>query len=108
MAASRARHPRRGRLAHHPGNRQLRPCTEEDDWIVQAREEPDQSVRAQLYLDIEEGFFGEEGEFPFAPIFLRIAFTASHSWYDFTPALFGGSQFYNYSIDADMRAEMMQ
>lgn len=90
------------------GNRQLRPCTEEDDWIVQAREEPDQSVRAQLYLDIEEGFFGEEGEFPFAPIFLRIAFTASHSWYDFTPALFGGSQFYNYSIDADMRAEMTQ
>lgn len=89
-------------------NRETRPCTEEDDWIVEAREEPDQERRAELYRMIEEGFFGEDGEFPFAPIFLRIAFVAVHSWYDFTPALFGGSQTYNYSIDSAMRAEMTQ
>ena len=85
-----------------------RECTEEDDLIVQAREESDPNVRVELYAQIEEGFFGEDGEFPLAPIYLRIAFVASHSWFDWTPALFGGNQTYNYSIDTAARAEMMQ
>ncbi len=85
-----------------------RACTEVDDLIVAAREELDQSVRAQLYLEIEEAFFGEDGEHPFAPIFLRIAFQAVHDWYDSVPALFGGNQLYNYSIDQGAQMEMMQ
>lgn len=82
-------------------NRQKRPCTETDELIVEARTETDPDRRIELYRQIEENFFGEEGEFPFAPIFLRIAYTAVHSWYDFTPALFGGAQWYNYSIDQE-------
>jgi oligopeptide transport system substrate-binding protein len=86
-----------------------RACTAVDDMIVAAREEPDQAVRAQLYLDIEEAFFGPDGEFPFAPLFLRIAFQAVHSsWYDSIPALFGGNPIYEYSIDQTMQMEMMQ
>ena len=89
-------------------NRQKRECNATDDKIVAAREETDPVVRGQLYTEIETEFFGEGGEFPFAPLFLRIAFTAVHSWYDFTPALFGGSQIYNYSIDQTMQMEAMQ
>jgi oligopeptide transport system substrate-binding protein len=76
-----------------------RECNEIDDLIVQAREETDPAVRTELYAQIEEMFFGPEGEYPFAPLFVRIAFVAVHDWYDYTPALFGGNQWYNYSID---------
>jgi len=89
-------------------NRQKRECNATDDKIVAAREASDPDVRAQLYSEIESEFFDEGGEFPFAPIYLRIAFVASHSWFDWTPALFGGNQTYNYSIDTAARAEMMQ
>jgi hypothetical protein len=67
--------------------------------IVAAREEPDPAVRSELYREIEEAFFGPEGEYPFFPIFLRIQFTAQHSWYDGTRALFGGQQWYNWTLD---------
>ncbi len=81
------------------GNRQKRTCNEIDDLIVEAREESDPARRIELYAQIEEMFFGPEGEYPFFPIFVRIAFQGVHSWYDYTPALFGGNQWYNYSID---------
>ena len=35
------------------------------------------------------------------PIFLRIRYEGLHSWYDYTPALFGGAQVYNYNIDVE-------
>ncbi|MGA9531724.1 MAG: peptide ABC transporter substrate-binding protein [Anaerolineales bacterium] len=80
-------------------NRQKRPCNATDDMIVQAREESDPAVRQQLYSQIEENFFGEGGEFPFAPLFVRIAYVARHSWFQHTESLFGGQQWYNSSID---------
>jgi oligopeptide transport system substrate-binding protein len=95
-------------VCDNPNNRQLRPCTATDELIRQAREETDPDTRVALYAQIEEAFFGEGGEFPFAPLFLRIAFVGSHGWFDWTPALFGGNQTYNYSIDTAMRAEMTQ
>jgi len=84
--------------------RQKRECNEIDDLIVEAREESDPNRRIELYAQIEEMFFGPEGEVPFFPIFVRIAFVGSHSWYDYTPALFGGDQWYNDSIDAEAQA----
>jgi oligopeptide transport system substrate-binding protein len=83
----------------NPGLRQKRTCNEIDDLIVQAREESDPETRIELYRQIEEAFFGAEGEFPFFPIWVRIAFVAQHSWLDRTPALFGGEQWYNWTID---------
>jgi oligopeptide transport system substrate-binding protein len=85
------------------GNRQKRTCNEIDDLIVQAREETDPATRVELYAQIEEMLFGAEGEYPFFPIYVRIAYQGVHSWYDFSPALFGGNQWYNYSIDADAK-----
>jgi oligopeptide transport system substrate-binding protein len=84
-------------------NRQKRPCNETDDLIVQAREEPDPSVREELYRQIEENFFGPDGETPFAPIYLRIFYQARHSWVDRIYALFGGHQYYNWSLDWDAK-----
>jgi ABC-type oligopeptide transport system substrate-binding subunit len=95
-------------LCDNPNNRQLRPCNETDDMIRAAARETDPAARIAAYAAIEDAFFGAEGEFPFAPIYLRIAFVAVHGWYDSTPALFGGQQTYNYSIDTAMRAEMTQ
>lgn len=80
-------------------NRSKRECNEIDDMIVEAREETDPARRVELYSQIEEAFFGAEGEYPFFPIFLRIQFTAQHSWYEGTRALFGGQQWYNWSLD---------
>ncbi len=57
-------------------NRSKRTCNEIDDMIVAAREETDPATRIEMYREIEEAFFGPEGEYPFFPIFLRIAFRA--------------------------------
>jgi oligopeptide transport system substrate-binding protein len=84
-------------------NRQKRECAEVDDLIVEAREESDPDRRIELYAQIEEMFFGYEGEYPFFPIWLRIAFVAEHSWVDRIPALFGGDQIYNWSLDWDAK-----
>ncbi|MDH5505656.1 MAG: peptide ABC transporter substrate-binding protein [Anaerolineae bacterium] len=85
-------------------DRRVRECTETDDLIVQAREESDPAVREELYRQIEENFFGYEGEFPMAPLFVRIAFVANHSWLDRVPALFGGDQWYTWNLDVEARA----
>ncbi|MDX1418108.1 MAG: ABC transporter substrate-binding protein, partial [Candidatus Promineifilaceae bacterium] len=84
--------------------RSKRECNEIDDLIVEAREESDPNRRIELYAQIEEMFFGPEGEVPFFPIFVRIAYQAEHSWFVRTPALFGGEQWYNYNIDVDAQA----
>jgi oligopeptide transport system substrate-binding protein len=83
----------------NPDNRQKRACNEIDDLIVAAREESDPEKRIEMYRQIEEMFFGDEGEVPFFPIYVRIAFVGEHSWLDHPFALFGGQQYYNYSID---------
>jgi ABC-type transport system substrate-binding protein len=80
-----------------------RECSEVDELIVQAREEPDPEVRKELYAQIEEMFFGEEGLVPFTPHYVRIAFAAQHSWYDRELDLFGGVQMYNNSIDMEAK-----
>ncbi len=80
-------------------SRQKRTCNEIDDLIVQARQEPDPQRRIELYRQIEESFFGPEGETPFFPISLHTAYTARHAWLEHTPAPFGGEQWYNWSID---------
>ena len=79
--------------------RMRRTCGAVDDLIVQAREESDPAKRIELYSQIEDMFFGQEGEVPMFPIWVRIAYQARHSWYVSTPALFGGSQIYNANID---------
>jgi oligopeptide transport system substrate-binding protein len=85
-------------------DRRHRECDFIDDMLEEARYESDPEVRKQMYRDIEDAYFGYEGDFPFIPIFLRIAFTAEHSWLDRDIALFGGDQWYTWTIDVDAQA----
>ncbi len=85
-----------------------RTCNEIDDKIEEARREGDPEVRKTLYAEIEEMFFGEEGEFPFFPIYLRIAYVGEHSWLTRTPALFGGDMWYTWVIDWDAKQAAQQ
>jgi oligopeptide transport system substrate-binding protein len=83
-------------------NNFLRPCTEVDDLINQAAQESDPAVRDQLYAEIEEAFFGAEGESPIAPVYLRSFFTLVKPWYSGpfeSDGLFGGAHWGAYSID---------
>ncbi|UCC65200.1 MAG: peptide ABC transporter substrate-binding protein [Anaerolineae bacterium] len=80
-------------------NRSRRTCNEIDALIVEARQESDPQRRARLYGRIEDLFFGYRGEMPLLPIWVRTSFIARHSWLERTPALFGGQQWYNWTLD---------
>jgi ABC-type oligopeptide transport system substrate-binding subunit len=79
--------------------RQKRSCNQIDDLIDKARQESDPERRVQLYHQIEELFFGPEGEMPIFPIMVRVGHVARHAWLDQTPAPFGGEQWYTWTID---------
>jgi oligopeptide transport system substrate-binding protein len=84
-----------------------RECNEIDEKIELALTSTDPAERIALYAEIEDMFFGEEGEFPLMPLFLRNTYVAEHSWLTRTPALFGGDQWYTWIIDqaAQMAAQ---
>jgi oligopeptide transport system substrate-binding protein len=95
-------------LGCESANRSKRTCNEIDDLIQEARVEPDTARRVELYRQIEEAFFGPDGEFPFIPLYLQIAYVAEHTWLTETPALFGGQQYYNWTIDMDAKLAAQQ
>jgi ABC-type oligopeptide transport system substrate-binding subunit len=76
-----------------------RACNEIDSLIIEAGQETDPARRVQLYRQIEEAFFGPQGEHPIIPIFTRLAYNAFQPWYDYTPIPFYGDQWYNDTID---------
>ena len=81
-------------------NPRRRECSAVDELIVEAREEPVPEQRIALYRQIEEGFFGPEGEMPIAPLCTWVGFGAVHGWLDPGPLeLFSGVQWYNWTID---------
>lgn len=89
-------------------NRSKRSCNEIDDLIEEARLESDPDRRIEIYREIEERFFGAEGEVPFFPIYLQIQYQATHSWMNQIPALFGGQQWYNWTIDQEAKQAAQQ
>ena len=48
-----------------------RSCTDADLLLRQAAREPDPLIRTALYAEIESAFFGPDGEFPIAPLFVE-------------------------------------
>ncbi|MDH3943086.1 MAG: ABC transporter substrate-binding protein, partial [Anaerolineae bacterium] len=89
-------------------SRIARPCTSLDELIVDARAEPDPAARILMYRQIEEGFFGEDGEFPLAPLYVGAPFIARHAWLERLPALFGGQHWYAWTIDEHLRLSMLE
>jgi len=86
----------------------LRSCSDVDDMIIAARKETDPSKRIEMYREIESKFFDKGGEFPLMPLWFNIQYYARHSWFDYTWAVLGGQQWYNYTIDADAQAAAIQ
>ena len=82
-----------------------RTCNEIDDMIAQARVETNLDARIDLYYQIEEAFFGTEGEFPIAPVLMTARYYGDHTWLERTQALLGREAFYNWTIDMDAKLE---
>ena len=82
-----------------PVNQLKRPCEETDDLIVQARVERDPDQRLELYRQIEEQFFGPEGEFPIIPLWVGVQPVARQPWLTYSPAVFGGERYDLYRLD---------
>jgi oligopeptide transport system substrate-binding protein len=69
----------------------MRRCAEVDDLIEQAAAETDTAARVALYRDIEEWFFGAEGEFPIIPLFMVTGQMLFKPWVEYSGSLIGAA-----------------
>ena len=77
-----------------------RTCSGLDDLIVEARQETGPQRRIALYRQIEEGFFGPEGETPLIPLHSAEETYAKHTWIEFEEGVpIGALKMYNWRID---------
>jgi oligopeptide transport system substrate-binding protein len=80
-----------------------RPCNPEIDGMIdKAALSTDPAEREKLYRDAEEAFFGPNGDFPIAPLFLQINIYLVKPWFTYfydTDGLFGGNHWNTYKID---------
>ncbi len=86
-----------------PYNSSKRPCTDAiDKKIGAASQELDDAKRQRMYRDLEEAFFGENGEFPIAPLHVLGVSLAAKPWYTGfldTDGKFGGKHWNTQQID---------
>ena len=78
-----------------------RECSEVDDKIIVARQNPDPDERVALYREIQEELFGEAGEFPIIPLSLSIQERAIQTWFEGphqTNGIVGGERYDFYSV----------
>ncbi len=80
-------------------NRQNRPCSNADNLLSQAATTTETAERWSLYREVEQQFFGTDGEYPIAPLFVEARYVLIHPWLDFEPARFGGEQYDRYQLD---------
>ena len=84
-------------------NRQNRNCSEADRLLRQASTTPNAEERKELYRQVENLFFGENGLVPVIPLYVRGDYTLVQSWLDYVPALSGGEQYDTYFIDEELK-----
>ncbi len=89
-------------LSCHAENDFKRSCDEVDPLIDAAQIEPDRQKRLAQYRDLEGRFFGKDGSFPMAPLFVLVNIGLKKTWvtgpFD-TDGLYGGAHFDWISID---------
>ncbi len=86
--------------------RSNRECNQIDDLIQQASVETSPSDRKQLYLDIEEAFFGQGGTFPIAPLYTPYQYFAVRDWVTLAqPSTFEGFDLANSSLDMEAKVD---
>jgi len=84
-------------------NRMIRPCSDLDNMMRRASQSIDLQERIDLYRQVENGFFGEGGEAPIIPLYVRGNYWMQQNWLTYTPAHFGGEQYDTYVIDAELK-----
>src|SRR5262249_43906199 len=73
-----------------------------DKQIDDASHETDVKKRAQMYRDLENAFFGQDGEFMIAPLFTGKTYAMYKPWYKGlfdTDALLGGGHWDTRRVD---------
>ena len=81
-----------------------RDCSQIDELIDLAAVETNIKDRVDLYLQIEEAFFGREGTFPIAPLYTPIRAWAVVDWFDLVrDSNFRGADFSKSRIDMDAK-----
>ncbi|MCB8940657.1 MAG: hypothetical protein H6655_19780 [Ardenticatenaceae bacterium] len=80
-------------------NREKRPCGDVDGLIREAASTFDLSRRQDLYRQIENAMFGDQGITPLAPLYLRSNLVLVQDWLTYPPAHFGGEQYDTYQIE---------
>lgn len=91
-------------LSCNADNPFLRTCNATDEMIDAAAKETDSAKRVELYGQVEEAFFGPEGEFPIIPLYVLTTFSLIKPWYSGffdTDALFGGPHWNTRKIDQE-------
>ena len=84
-------------------NREKRPCSQVDTLIREAATTMDMGKRLELYRQIENMMFGDEGITPLIPLYLRSDLVLVQDWLTYQPALFGGEQYDNYQIEVSRK-----
>lgn len=84
-----------------------RPCSEADTLLTQATLAPNSAARASFYEQAESAFFGEEGDYPIAPLFVEAGtFLLVKPWVSGpfeTDGRFGGSHWAAIRVDANTK-----
>ncbi len=84
-------------------------CSQIDDLIEQASSEVSPSARKDLYWQIEEAFFGEQGAFPVAPLYTPYRYFAAREWVDLAhPASFLDVDWVNSSLDVEAKLAALE
>lgn len=84
-------------------NRPARSCNSLDETMRVAAQATDQAERLVLYRQVENGFFGEGGEAPIVPLYVRGIYFMQQNWIAFRPAHFGGQQYDTFLLDPDLK-----
>ncbi|WP_420627772.1 peptide ABC transporter substrate-binding protein [Candidatus Leptofilum sp.] len=80
-------------------NRERRECGDVDMLIREAATAVDISRRLELYRQIENIMFGDEGIAPLAPLYVPTDLVLVQDWLTYQPALFGGEQYDSYEVE---------
>ncbi|WP_420642270.1 peptide ABC transporter substrate-binding protein [Candidatus Leptofilum sp.] len=80
-------------------NRERRACSDVDMLIREAATTVDIAKRLELYRQIENMLFGDEGITPLAPLYARANLVLVQDWLTYQPSFFGGEQFDTYEVE---------
>ena len=84
-------------------NREKRPCSEVDNLIRQASTTLDINERQELYHQIENMLFSDEGIMPIVPLYVRGEVVLIQNWLTYQPVSFGGEQYDSYVTDIEIK-----